>query len=229
MNHYLLECCANSIQSALNGEEGGASRIELCAKLELGGITPKRKDVLKAKEILKIPICILIRPRSGSFIYSQDELSQMLSDIQFCKTVGCERVAIGALKKNGSINMKQTKRMVKAATPMRVTFHRAFDEGNDLQKNLEDVIACGCDTLLTAGQNKNVNSGISNLKKLIKLAKGRITILAGSGVNHRNVEVLYKIGIRNFHLSGSMKHLKGELKTDPVLIKKMKNKLDQIA
>ena len=225
----MIECCANSIQSALNGEQGGGTRIELCTKLELGGITPKRKDILKTKKALTIPICILIRPRSGDFIYSQDELSQMFSDIQFCKTVGCERIAIGALKKDGSINMKQTKQMVRAAMPMRVTFHRAFDEGNDLQKNLEDVIACGCDTLLTAGQSKNVNSGISNLKKLIKLAKERIAILAGSGVNHTNVEALYKIGIRNFHLSGSTKYLKDELKTDPVLIKKMKNKLDQIA
>lgn len=225
----MIECCANSIESALNGERGGGTRIELCAELELGGVTPKRKDILKTKKVLNIPICILIRPRSGDFIYSQDELSQMLSDIQFCKAVGSERVAIGALKKDGSINIKQTKQMVRAAMPMGVTFHRAFDEGSDLQKNLEDVIACGCDTLLTAGQSKNVNSGISNLKELIKLAKGRVTILAGSGVNHTNAEALYKLGIKNFHLSGSIKNLNGELKTDPILIKKMKNKLEQIA
>ena len=111
---------------------------------------------------------------------------------------------------------------------MSVTFHRAFDEGNELQKNLEDVIACGCDTLLTAGQSENVNSGISNLEQLVKLAKGRITVLAGSGVNHTNAEALYKIGIRNFHLSGSIKNRKRELETDPLLIKKMKDKLDQI-
>ena len=153
----------------------------------------------------------------------------MIDDIQFCKKAGCNGVVIGMLKKDGSINKEQSKQLANIAKPMHVTFHRAFDEGNDLVKNLEDVIACDCDTLLTAGQSKNVNSGISNLKKLIKLAKERIAILAGSGVNHTNVEALYKIGIRNFHLSGSMKHLKGELKTDPVLIKKMKNKLDQIA
>jgi copper homeostasis protein len=161
-------------------------------------------------------------------VFTKNEILQSLSDIQFCKTAGCEGVVIGSLKKNGSINMKQTKQMVKAATPMRVTFHRAFDEGNNLLKNLEDIIICGCDALLTAGQSKNINSGISNLEQLVTFAKGRIAILAGSGVNHTNVEPLYKIGIRNFHLSGSIKNQKIKLETHLLLIKKMKDKLDQI-
>jgi copper homeostasis protein len=228
MNHYLIECCANSIQSAINGEKGGANRIELCANLELGGLTPHRKDILKTKKVLNIPIYVLIRPRDGDFVYSQNELSKMLSDIQFCKKIGCDGVVIGALNKNGSIHIEQTIRLANAAKPMSVTFHRAFDEGNDLRKNLEDVITCGCNTLLTAGQSENINSGISNLKQLVTLAKGRIVILAGSGMNHTNAEALYKIGIRNFHLSGSIKNLKGELETDSLLIKKMKDKLDQI-
>ena len=228
MNHYLIECCANSVQSAINGEKGGANRIELCAGLELGGLTPKRDDILKANTEINIPIYVLIRPKDRNFVYSDDDLIKMISDIQFCKTVGSEGIVIGALHKNGSINMDQTKQMVKAAAPMRVSFHRAFDEANDLLKNLEDVIACGCDTLLTAGQSENVNSVISNLEQLVKLAKGRITILAGSGVNHTNAEALYKIGIRNFHLSGSIENLKGKLETHSLLIKKMKDKLDQI-
>jgi len=227
MNHYLIECCANSIQSAINGEKGGSSRIELCADLELGGLTPHRKDILKTKKVLSIPIYVLIRPRDGDFVYSQKELSKMLSDIQFCKKIGCNGVVIGSLNKDGSINQVQSTEMINIARPMEVTFHRAFDEGNELQKNLEDVIACGCDTLLTAGQSENINSGISNLEQLVKLAKGRITVLAGSGVNHTNAEALYKIGIRNFHLSGSIRNQKGELETDPLLIKKMKDKLDQ--
>jgi len=228
MNHYLAECCANSIQSAINGEKGGANRIELCTNLELGGLTPKRDDIFQAKKKLNIPLHVLIRPRAGDFVFTENEILQILSDIQFCKTVDCEGVVIGSLKKDGSINMKQTKQMVRAAAPMRVTFHRAFDEGNNLRKNLEDVIACGCDTLLTAGQSENIHSVISNLEQLVTLAKGRIAILAGSGVNHTTAEALYKIGIRNFHLSGSMKNQKGKLETHPLLIKKMKDKLEQI-
>jgi len=129
---------------------------------------------------------------------------------------------------NGSVNKEQTKAMVKAAKPMNVTFHRAFDDCHNLQQDLEDVIACGCDTLLTAGQNNNVTDGLSNLEKLVKLANNRISILAGSGVNHTNTEALYQIGIRNFHLSGSRKNKSNKLETDALLIKGVIDKLKQI-
>ena len=228
MNQYLLECCANSVQSAINGGKGGANRIELCTDLELGGLTPKKNDILKANAEINIPIYILIRPKEGGFVYTDDELIEMIDDIQFCKTVGCDGVVIGALHKNGSINIEQTQQMVKAAKPMRVTFHRAFDKGNDLVKNLEDVIACGCDTLLTSGQAKNVSLGVENLKKLVRISAGRINILAGSGVNHTNVEVLLKIGIRNFHLSGSEKNTHGVLETSSKNIQDVVKKLEDI-
>ena len=228
MNHYLVECCANSIQSAIQGELGGANRIELCSNLEIGGLTPSREDIAALIERVKIPVRILIRPKAENFIYTEPELLQIISDIQFCKNIGCEGVVIGALNTNGSINKEQTKAMVKAAKPMHITFQRAFDEGNNLQQNLEDIIACGCDTLLTAGQNKNVTTGLSNLEKLIKLANNRITILAGSGVNHTNVKSLYNICIRNFHLSGSKINPKGELETEALLIKAVIGKLEEI-
>ena len=213
MNDYLVECCANSIQSAMQGELGGANRIELCTNLEVGGLTPSREDIATLIGRINIPVRILIRPKDGNFIYTEAEILQVISDIQFCKRLRFEGVVIGALNTNGSINKEQTKAMVKAAKPMHVTFHRAFDEGNNLQQNLEDVIACGCDILLTAGQSNNISNGLSNLKQLIKLANNRITILAGSGVNHTNTEALYKIGIRDFHLSGSIKNQQGKLET----------------
>ena len=136
MNNLLIECCANSVQSAINGAKGGANRIELCSNLALGGLTPKHEDIINAKEKLTIPLHILIRPREGSFIYTDDELNQILTDITFCKNVGCAGVVIGSLNINGSINKKQTKAMVDSAKPMHITFHRAFDEGKDLVKNL---------------------------------------------------------------------------------------------
>jgi len=228
MAKLIVECCVNSVESSKNGQKGGANRIELCRSLEVGGLTPSYNNILLAKSLILIPIFVLIRPRKGNFIYSDTEFKQIILDIKFCKEIGCNGVVIGSLNKDGSINQVQSAEMVNIARPMEVTFHRAFDKGNNLQKNLEDVIACGCDILLTAGQSENVNSGISNLEQLVKLAKGRITILAGSGVNHTNAEALYKIGIRNFHLSGSIKNQKGKLETSPLLIKKMKDKLDQI-
>jgi copper homeostasis protein len=228
MNHYLVECCANSIQSAIQAELGGANRIELCTNLEVGGITPLREDITTLIKSVSIPIRILIRPRAGDFIYSEDEMIQMLADIQFCKTIGCEGVVIGVLTKERGINMNQTQRLVHAAIPMHVTFNRAFDEGNDLQQNLEDVIESGCDSLLTSGQAKNVALGLENLKKLVRISVGRINILAGSGVNHTNAEDLFKIGIRNFHLSGSEKNTDGVLETNSKNIQAVVEKLEDI-
>ncbi|MDP7568236.1 MAG: copper homeostasis protein CutC [Flavobacteriales bacterium] len=228
MNDFLVECCANSVQSAMQGELGRANRIEFCTNLEVGGLTPSREDIATLISAINIPIRILIRPKAENFIYTEPELLQIIDDIKFCKTLGCEGIAIGALHKNGSIHKEQTKQLIKAARPMRVTFHRAFDEGNNLLQNLEDVIACGCDTLLTAGQNNNVTDGLSNLEKLVKLANNRISILAGSGVNHTNTEALYQIGIRNFHLSGSRKNKSNKLETDALLIKGVIDKLKQI-
>lgn len=228
MNHYSVECCANSVKSTIKGELGGANRVELCANLEVGGITPSRENIQKAKGLLNIPLYILIRPRAGNFIYTSKEILQMIDDIQFCKKVGCDGVVIGMLKEDGSINKEQGKQLANIAKPMHVTFHRAFDEGNDLVKNLEDVIACGYDTLLTSGQAKNVSLGFENLKKLIRISAGRINILAGSGVNHTNAEDLFKIGIRSFHLSGSEKNTDGVLETNSKKIKAVLEKLESI-
>lgn len=228
MNDYMVECCANSIESAIEGEKGGANRIELCKKLEVGGTTPSRSDIIKTKKQLKIPLHVLIRPKFNNFIYTEKQLQKMITDIIFCKANKCEGVVIGALTENGSINITQTKKMVEAAKPMHITFHRAFDEGNNLITNLEDVIASGCDTLLTSGQASNVNIGCENLKTLLKTASGRINILAGSGVSHENVEELFKIGIRKFHLSGSEKNKNGILKTNSKKIKLLVTKLNNI-
>lgn len=228
MNQYLVECCANSVQSAINGEKGGANRIELCRDLELGGLTPKRRDIIKTITSINIPFYVLIRPRVGNFIYTENEHLQMINEIQFCKTNGCEGIVIGTLHKNGSINIEQTKQMVRAAKPMHVTFHRAFDEGNDLLKNLEDVIVCGCNTILTSGQAKNVNLGLENLKRIVSVSAGRINILAGSGVNHTNAEGLFNIGIRDFHLSGSEKNKHGVLETNSKNIQAVLEKLESI-
>ena len=228
MNHYFVECCANSVQSGIQGALGGANRIELCSNLESGGITPLRKDIQKAKKLLTIPVHILIRPRAGDFVYTRKEILHMIDDIQFCKKVGCDGVVIGMLKKDGSINKEQCKQLANITKPMHVTFHRAFDEGNNLVNNLEDVISCGCDTLLTSGQAKNVSLGLKNLKKLVRISAGRINILAGGGVNHTNVESLFKIGVRNFHLSGNEKNTDGLLETNSKNIQAVLEKLEGI-
>jgi len=208
-----LECCANSIQSALNGIKAGASRIELCQNLEQGGITPSNSEIIKLRELSDIKIHILILPKANQFQYTKLEFQQILIDIQFCKNLKCDGVVIGALNPNLSVNKEQTKLMVLAAKPMKVTFHRAFDCVLNMPQALEDIISCKCDYILTSGQKENVIDGIENLKQIVKLAKNRINIIAGGGVNHNNIESLYKIGIREFHLSGKELVQNGQLET----------------
>ena len=213
MLENIIECCANSIKSALTAIQAGANRIELCANLEEGGITPKFKDIIKLREFTKVNLHILILPNPNKFIYNQSEFNKIINDIKRCKEIGCNGIVIGALNQDYSINIKQTKKMVKTARPMKVTFHRSFDVANKLKENIEDVIACGCDYLLTSGQAPSVEQGIENLKTIIKLSNHRIKVLAGGGVNHKNIKFLYEIGIREFHLSGTKRNNEGVLET----------------
>ena len=202
----IIECCANSVNSALIGIKAGANRIELCTNLEKGGTTPKYEDIKRLRKLTDVKVHILILPKENHFIYSNKEFQQILSDIKFCKKNGCDGVVIGALNKDLSINIIQTKEMVEAAKPMKVTFHRAFDLAYDLENSLEDIISCRCDYILTSGQKQSVDQGLENLKQLIKLANNRIKILSGGGVNSMNIKKLYSIGIREFHLSGIKKN-----------------------
>ena len=229
MTKLVVECCANSIESAINGQKGGTNRIELCTELESGGITPLHKEITLAKSLLNIPVFVLIRPRKGNFIYTEKEFQQIISDIEFCKKTGCEGVVIGSLNLDGSINKEQTSEMVKIARPMEVTFHRAFDESKDIENDLNCIISCGCDRLLTSGKKENVELGYNNLKKIIQLSEGRIKVMAGSGLSHTNIEKLYNIGIREFHLSGKIKNKEGKIETSEELIRLAVSKTKTLA
>ena len=203
MSKLIVECCANSVQSAINGQAGGAGRIELCANLEQGGITPSAASICLAREALEIDLYILIRPRAGNYIYSDLELEEILEDIEFCKEIGCDGVVIGALTKEGKVDKKQLLKMVEAARPMGVTFHRAFDVAANPEEALKDIIACGCDRLLTSGQAPKAIDGVKTLKTIVAESEDKIEIIVGSSVNANNSLFFYSIGIRQFHLSGT--------------------------
>lgn len=203
MSELIVECCANSVQSAINGQAGGAERVELCANLEQGGTTPSAASICLAREALEIDLYVLIRPRTGNFVYSELELEEILEDIAFCKEIGCDGVVIGALDKEGRVHKKQLQKMVEVAGKMGVTFHRAFDVAADAKQALETIVECGCDRLLTSGQAPKATGGIKILKQLVDQADNRIEIMVGSGVNANNCLSFYPIGIRQFHLSGT--------------------------
>ena len=228
MQKVIVECCANSVSSALTAIQAGANRIELCKKLENGGETPDYSDILDLRNLTNIDLHILILPKVNNFIYSNKDFKKIIEDIQFCKKNNINGVVIGALNKDLSINMKQTKELVEIARPMRVTFHRAFDTISKLENDLNKIIECGCDYLLTSGQKPNVDDGLNNISKLVKKSSKKIKIIAGGGVNHNNVESLYKIGVREFHLSGTLKNKSKILETDYNLINLLVKKLRDI-
>ena len=228
MQKVIVECCANSVSSALTAIQAGANRIELCKNLENGGETPDYSDILELRNLTNIDLHILILPKANNFIYSNKDFKKIIEDIQFCKKNNINGVVIGALNKDLSINIKQTKELVEIARPMRVTFHRAFDTIFKLENDLNKIIECGCDYLLTSGQKPNVDDGLNNISKLVKQSSQKIKIIAGGGVNHNNVESLYKIGVREFHLSGTLKNKSKILKTDYNLINLIVKKLQEI-
>ena len=228
MQRVIVECCANSVSSALTAIQAGANRIELCKNLENGGETPDYSDILDLRNLTNIDLHILILPKANNFIYSNKDLKKIIEDIQFCKKNNINGVVIGALNKDLSINMNQTKELVEIARPMRVTFHRAFDTISKLENDLNKIIECGCDYLLTSGQKPNVDNGLNNISKLVKKSSKKIKIIAGGGVNHNNVESLYKIGVREFHLSGTLKNKSKILETDYNLINLLVKKLRDI-
>ena len=228
MQKVIVECCANSVSSALTAIQAGANRIELCKNLENGGETPDYSDILELRNLTNLDLHILILPKANNFIYTNKDFKKIIEDVQFCKKNNINGVVIGALNKDLSINMKQTKELVEIARPMRVTFHRAFDTISKLENDLNKIIECGCDYLLTSGQKPNVDDGLNNISKLVKESSKKIKIIAGGGVNHNNVESLYKIGVREFHLSGTLKNKSKILETDYNLINLLVKKLRDI-
>lgn len=206
MKKLLLEVCANGIHSAINAQQAGADRIELCENLDGGGTTPSSGTIKLAREKLSIPIHVLIRPRAGDFIYSNEEFEIMKRDIEFCQSNGINGVVLAVLKSDGTIDMERCKELVQLAKPMSITFQRAFDFVKDPFVALEEIISLGCDRILTSGQKQNVLEGSELIHHLVQLANNRIILLAGAGINEENIqEVVRRTGTNEFHFSAKGK------------------------
>jgi len=207
-----MEVCANNVASAMAAQEGGAIRVELCDNLQDGGTTPSYAQIKLAKELLKINVYPIIRPRGGDFLYSDLEFNLMKTDIEVCKSLNCDGVVIGILKSDGSVDKERCATLIALASPMKVTFHRAFDNCNDMEKALEDIIEIGCERILSSGGKVTALEGAEKLKALIKLAAGRISIMPGAGVRENNIADIISItGATEFH-STAKKMVTSEMK-----------------
>ena len=203
MKEYLFEVCANSVESCIAAQAGGANRVELCAGIPEGGTTPSYGDIVIAREVLQnTRLHVIIRPRSGDFLYSPIEQRIMLKDIDNARRLGADGIVLGCLTADGEVDIPLMKQFMEAAQDISVTFHRAFDVCRNPQKALEDIISLGCDRILTSGQQPTAEAGIPLLKELQLQAAGRITLLAGCGVNESNIaRIARETGIHEFHFS----------------------------
>ena len=210
----ILEIAANSLSSAWAAQQGGASRVELCAALELGGVTPSAGTILRVRDRLSIPLHVLVRPRAGDFVYSRDEHMTMLADIAHCAAAGCDGVVVGALTESGDVDVERCRELVAAAEGMLdLTFHRAIDVCRDPLRALEDIIALGFHRVLSSGAAASAVAGTDNLRRMIGQAAGRIAVMPGAGIDASNVVALMRAtGAREFHasakraLSSRMRH-----------------------
>ncbi|MDR2834620.1 MAG: copper homeostasis protein CutC [Bacteroidales bacterium] len=198
-----IEICCDSIASARNAKIGGADRIELCSAINTGGVTPSHGIVKKVKEILNIPINVLIRPRPGNFCYSEEEFEIILSDIEFCKEMKVNGIVSGILLKNGRVDIERTKILLEKSYPIEFTFHRAIDNSFDYIKNIETLINLGVKRILTSGNYSSISKGLENLTQIQSLFGDKITIMPGGGINLKNIYSLIKIGFSEIHLTAS--------------------------
>lgn len=205
MNDIQVEICCGDIASVVAAHAGGAERIELCSGLLEGGITPSI-GMIKAAVAMGIPLVnILIRPRSGDFLYTPEETEMMEQDIREAIAAGANGIVIGALDAEGNIDIPLCTRLVKAARSasvrhINVTFHRAFDLCKNPGQALEEIIALGCDCILTSGMTQNAVRGIPMLAQLVRLAGDRILIMAGAGVTPANAaDLIAATGVGAVH------------------------------
>jgi copper homeostasis protein len=205
MSEILLECCVGSVESAVNAELGGAGRVELCAALELGGVTPSSAAIRLARERLDIPLFVLVRPRGGDFNYSPVELEVMKTDIAAARELGADGIVLGLLREDGNIDEKPMAELIEMAAGASITFHRAFDSIPDPLAALETLRGLGVNRVLTSGGAARAEEGIELLKKLVEAATGQIEILPGGGINHENCRRIIELtGASELHVGSAV-------------------------
>ena len=204
MNNYVLECCADSVQSAINAEKGGANRIELCSALVIGGLSPSLCLFDEVMKNCSIKVNVLLRPRFGDFCYDDYEIEIIKNEIKMFRERGANGVVIGVLKPDGTLDMEKMKYLMEEAKGIDVTLHRAFDVAKDPYKTLEQAKELGVNTILTSGQKNSAMEGAELLKDLVSKSEN-VDILIGSGVNAEVIKPLYDITkATSYHMSGKV-------------------------
>jgi copper homeostasis protein len=202
MTTILIEACVDSVAGAIAAEQGGAQRVELCAGLMEGGLTPSAATIELARQRTRISLHVMIRPHGGDFCYTPLELEVMLHDISVAKSLGADGVVMGVLDGDGSVDSRRMATLIAAARPMSVTFHRAFDMVADPLIALRCLIDLGVERVLTSGLEATAVEGTEIIAQLVAQAGERIIVMAGSGITERNIaRVVRMTGVHEVHIS----------------------------
>jgi copper homeostasis protein len=198
----LFEICVEGIDGAVAAQAGGGDRIELCASLMEGGITPSFGTIRGALKLCYVPIHVILRPRGGDFLYSEAEFATMLDDAREMARLGAAGIVIGCLTEDGRIDEGRMKALIEAAQPLSVTCHRAFDMTRDPEEALEALIRCGVHRVLTSGQQATAVEAIPLFQKLHARAAGRIIVMACGELRPDNIaRVRAETGLAEFHFA----------------------------
>ena len=214
------------MESAIAAQNCGADRVELCARLDLDGLTPSNELILKTREAIDIWLHVIIRPSQGDFTVTNQELGQMIDSIAFCSENGIDGVVFGVLNDDGSMNQIATQKLIEAAGPMSITFHRAFDVCKEPKRLCRQLRELGIARILTSGQAHEAIDGIDLISELVQ-REPDIKIMAGSGVNESNVLQFWNAGVRQFHFTSHRENELGMNEFDwektRMVIKKLKD------
>lgn len=206
MKPILIEVCCGSVEEAISAEAAGADRIELCAALPTGGVTPSLGMLLTTRESIRIPIVAMVRPREGGACPPEPDFIAAVKDVQICARDGADEIICGVLNSDGEIDLLRNKEFIEAAEGKPVAFHRVFDMTADLEKSLDQLIELGFSRVLTSGGKPSVVTGMFKIESLLKRAENQITILPGGGVRLENVAQLIQIGCKELHFSARIEN-----------------------
>jgi copper homeostasis protein len=198
----VLEICAESVESAIAAEVGGAQRIELCSDLLEGGITPSAGLIRSVRKQVALDLFVMIRPRGGDACYTAHEFEAMRCDVMQAREMGADGVVFGVLDPDGEVDVKRTRELVELARPLQATFHRAFDMTASLTDALSRVMDTGADRVLTSGGMQSAQQGSERIAELIERAENRIKVMVGGGIRQENIQtVALRTGAQEFHCS----------------------------
>ena len=202
---YILEVCADSVQSAIAAQEGGADRIELCSGLVIGGLSPSAAMFRLVKKYTDLRVRVLLRPRFGDFCYDEHEFKILKEEVEMFRSLGADGIVIGILRPDGALDMERMEELIEVADGTGITLHRAFDVCRDPYEALKQCISLGIDTILTSGQKSSAWEGRDLIAELVEKSAGRIEILAGAGINAETIEKLITYTKASaYHMSGKI-------------------------